>query len=244
MNLFNDISRLLGEYGSIQAPTHDENRNLFNKIIHSDKDTEVDQYIISNTRLVASALLKFLKRHPSSSYLIDDMFSTGLCIMVEATKFLVKYAREYTEKFLETIGREDENGYFYVSMYLYVAIYRGIQKTYEFDSVMPISQRTIERFTPEGKEEPVKRVMCSNWNFSQISCDTFEITYLFEDIIDVCENDWERDIITKRLTMNDYDIAKSLGCSHQTVLRVRKEIFKRYQLSSTWSAQNDRSNFS
>jgi hypothetical protein len=228
MSIYEDINSLLDDCGSSKVPTGQENREHFKRILVSEGNTEFDNFIRANLRLIADVLKKFLKRH-SATYLVDDLFSTGLYTMVLVLKLVVEQAREDPKKFWSGIGREDASGHFHVMMYLYISVYKKIQECYEHESVRAISSRTAERFTPDGGNKPVQKVNIPEHVFEQIESDSFEMVFLQEDILDHCHTDIEREIITMRLTMADREIAEILGFRREKVFFIRKEIYNRYQ---------------
>lgn len=230
MSVYDDINRLLDRFGSFRTPTPQENREQFGRILVCGDTAEFDNFICVNLRLVAEAIKKFLKRQPAT-YMVDDLFSTGLHMIILALKTVLEQAREDPETFESGLGREDDSGHFHVMMYLYISVYQGIQKCYEQEAVRAISGRTTERFTPEGGSKPIQKVDCPSHVFERIECDPFEMVYLWEDILDHCRTTQERDVITMRLTLRDCEIAKIFGCTSKAIRRIRTRVFRRYQTS-------------
>lgn len=233
MSLYTDIRRMLDSSDSVKAPTHQENRDCFKRILGG-CDESINEFIAINTRLAASAVAKFIQRHPASAYLIDDMFAGGLLCLTMATRSIVKRARQDPDKFWKTLGRNDGSGKFHVVMYIYISIYKKVQKIYEYDSIDSISDRCRQRFTPPHRDRPIKKVTVSDNTYEEIQYNPFQIMFFFESILDSCCNDEERDIIIKRLTMNDYEIAHELGYSHQKVSRIRYRIYQRFCLDNNY----------
>ncbi len=234
MSLYTDIRRMLGNSDSTKAPTHQENRDCFKKVIGG-CDESINEFIAANIRLPASAVAKFIQRHPTSAYLIDDMFAGGLLRLTMATRSIVKRAKQDPDKFWRTLGRDDENGKFHAVMYIYISIYRKVQRIYEIDSLTPISDWYQQRFTPSDKDKPSKKVIVSDRTYEEIQHDPFQTVFFFELILESCRSDEEQDIVTKRLTMNDYEIASELGYSHQKVSRIRDRIYQRFCHNNHWS---------
>jgi len=231
MKYFETINNFIREYGPEVVPTHEENREHFRRILACEDNTELDAFVFANIRLVASVVTKFLKRHRPAIYLIDDMFSEGIFQLFSSLKVLIEDARKDPERFWAGLGRVEGDGEFHVLMYLYISVYRGVQRSYEFDAVRAISKTWAARFTPEHSDEPIRKVQISDYWFEQIGCDPFSLVFLFEDILEHCRTDLERDVITLRVSIRDVEIASKLGCSRQLVAETRKRVYKRYQTS-------------
>ncbi len=228
MNLYDDVSRILKDINEDGSPTWGANRALFKSILASENNTGLDLFITSNTRLVAAASVKFIRRHPKAAYLLDDMFANGLYHLTLGTKTLLRQAQENPDLFWSTIGRDEDDGNFHVMTYLYIAAYRGIQREYELDAVEAISVRSLKKFTPEGRDKPITKVNVPEHMFDG-EVDGGEILMTAMDtILGLCETAMERQVILLRLELSDEDIAEILGLHRTTVGRLRAKLLKKY----------------
>lgn len=231
MNIYDDISRLMNNYGTARAPTPEENLEHFKRVIICEDDTELNAYAVANIRMVASAVTKFLKRHPRAVYLLDDLFSTALCTMFYSLHSLVNQVKENPEKFWSEYGKITEDGKFTVAIYLYISIYKNIQECYENEAVKAISDRSRWNFTPINRQEPIRKRSLGTSDRFHFHYDHFDLVYLWDDILEHCETDFERSIVRMRTGMGDREIAESLGCTQQWVSRTRDIIHARYERS-------------
>jgi len=227
MNLFEEIDRLIEWQVPDKSPTVEMNQDCFRCILGGDDDAR-DKFITSNIRLITSALASFLTRHPKAIYLIDDLFSSALCRLTEATDVLINRAKKDEEKFWNTVGALNEDDEWRAIAYIYICIYKRIQKTYEIDSLEPISQRGKERTTPEGEDQPIKRKEVCDAVFEDIPHDHFSVRTIYQDIMELCWNSKEREIIRRKVDKTCNEVAKDMGLSTQTVMRTRDDIYLRY----------------
>ena len=232
MSFYMDIRRLLGESNPEKAPTVQENIETF-KRIEALKDSpdatgEVDDFITANFRLVASALIKFINRHPEAKYLVDDLFSVGLFQFTKATHTLLNKMKTDSESFWITYGVLDEEGNLPLILYLYISVAREIQRAYEVDAARPIAKQRRERWTPPGKEFPIRKVNVPDRVFEQVEYDSFREIFLLEEIIDHCKTGEEEEIITLAITKSYRQIAKDIGRTTQYVLIVKDRIYERF----------------
>jgi hypothetical protein len=237
MNIYANISRLLSKYGSAETPTHAENREHFMRLITCEDETELNAYAISNIRMVASVVARFLKRHPWAGYLVDDIFSSALCQLFISLRSLVDKANQAPEDFWTDMGHLDEDGRFPVSMYLYISTYRSVQRCFEMDAVQAISPSTAAKFTPEGLDKPIRKWQLTKMVSDSLECDHFGVIYLWDDILEHCETDFEQSVIKMRLDMNDQEIADILGGSRQRVQWARDRVHERYKQSLQESSE-------
>lgn len=229
MNIYDDISPLMNNSGTARAPTPEENLEHFKRVVLCEDDTELDAYAIANIRMVASVVTKFLKRQRRAVYLLDDLFSTALCTMFYSLHSLVNQVKKDPEKFWSEYGKITEEGNFPVAMYLYLSMYKNIQECYENEAVEAISNRSQWKFTPEGKQRPIRKRRLGTMDRFQY--DHFDLVYLWDDILEHCETDFERSIVRMRTGMGDREIAESLGCTQQWVSRTRDIVHARYERS-------------
>lgn len=227
MNFYNDVQHLLGDANPERAPTAKENLACWERIIEG-SDEDIDIFITSNLRLVTSALLSFLQRHSRAKYLLHDLFSTGLLRITLVTHSMAKRGREDKEWFRENFGVIDEDGYLLVVRYLYATIYRKIQRTYEKDSIQPISDRYRKRFTPDSEDTPLRKVRIRDSVFEEISCDPLQEISLMMDILEVCRNSEERAIIKMSVTKTIRVIADELNCSFRHVFKIKEQVYARF----------------
>jgi len=232
MNCYTNISRKLGVEEWVSA---EENRNCF-KIAVEGTEEDLQKFIVTNMRLVTNAIDHLTMRHPAASYLADDMFSEGLLALTRATKTLVKQLRADEDAFQIGLNsflketRQEENPN--VIMYIYISIYRAIQRLYETDSSDCISKRMRKQFTPLGQTTPTKQIDVHEACFEQLECDPFGEIFLLEDVFDVCETDQERLVLEKRREgYRDREIAEELNCHRATVTRIKNRLHRRFRES-------------
>jgi len=229
LNFYQDIKRRMDGVKDRADPV--QNRECFKRAIEGSEEA-VQEFITTNMRLVATVVNRFMQRYRSSIYLADDMFSEGLFVLIRAVRTLMKYLPEDAEKLqhgLASFGRETDETDFNVIMYIYVCIYRAVQQLYETDSSDPISERFRTRHTPKGRDLPTRKVNLNTFDFEMISCDPFQEIYLFEDIMDTCQTDDERFIVSRRLEgYIDREIAKELNCDRSYVTHVKNRLYKRF----------------
>lgn len=231
MNIYTNIGRLLNSYGPVRSPTHAENREHFMRMLTCKDKTELNAYAITNIRMVASVVTRFLKRHPWAGYLVDDIFSTALCKLFESLQTLVDNANCDPEAFWTDIGHPDDQGRFPVSMYLYISMYRGVQRCFEEDAVQAISQEFIKKFTPIGADKPIRKHYMTKVIGEGLEYNHFDLVYLYDDILEHCKTDLERSIIEMRLTMDDPEISEVLGQSRQKIQWTRTNVYERFKSS-------------
>jgi hypothetical protein len=239
MNLQDSIKRILDKYGNEKAPTGIRNRELFKCILASESVDTRDSFITSNMRLVAAATMKFIKRHPRSRYLMDDMFANGLYKFTVGVDTLIKRGRQDSEEFWSTIGRDDGDGNFHVMTYLYITAYRGVQDMYERDAIKAISPAARERFTPESRDKPITKIDVSDFMLEGSFMDGGWALQVLDEILNVCKTDLQRAIINLRITKTDEEIAQLLGIAESKVARIRQQIDTRYQQTILCELLND-----
>jgi DNA-binding NarL/FixJ family response regulator len=232
MNFYTDISQKPGA-GDCVSPK--QNRDCFEKAVKGSEDA-LQEFIVTNMRLVSSAIEHFIARHSASAYLTDDMFSEGLLALTRSTKTLVKQLSADEEalkiglnSFLQkTRQKENPN----VIMYIYISIYRAIQEIYEIDSSDCISKRMRKHYTPSGQTTPTKQVDIPEICFDQLMCDPFAEIFLLESVFDVCKTDQERLIVEKRLAgYMDREIAEELDFHRASVATIRNRLYKRFRMA-------------
>jgi len=224
---YDDIRRSMTDEG--QPPTIEENISCFQRIVEG-SDAAIDEFILSNMRLVSGVVSRFIKIYPKSRYLADDMFCEGLLAFTRSIKILAQTLRKNPEK-VDNLGemwREEDNG-FNVVIYLFIAIYRDVQRCYELDSSETISERMQERHTPPGRKYPTRKIDISDEYFERTSCDTFSVTYLMEDILGICHTEEDEFILKSGLTlMDNREVAQHLGISVTTLRRRKKCLYGRF----------------
>jgi DNA-directed RNA polymerase specialized sigma subunit len=204
------------------------------RMITCEDKTELNAYALANIRIASHAVTRFLKRHPWATYLIDDIFSTALCKLFEALQTLVDKANHDPEGFWTDLGCLDEEGRFLATMYLYISIYRSVQKCFEEDAVQAISPEMTKRLTLDWLTEPttIRKHKLTDGVEAGVEYNHFDLVYILNDALEYCQTDFERDIIRMRFeNLEDPEIAESLECSQQWVHRTRQKIGDRYKRS-------------
>lgn len=237
MNFYTGISQSLG-LGNWASP--EKNRECFRAAVEGD-DEDLNNFIVTNMRLVTNAIEHFMSRHPSS-YLVDDMFSEGLLALTRSTQTLARQLSEDEEllqiglnSFMEETRQEENPN---VIMYIYISIYRAIQRLYEADSTDCISDRMRRQFTPSGETTPTKQVDVPGVCFEHLSWDPFEEIFLLENVLDVCKTDDERFFIEKRLAgYRDHEIATALGCHRASIPKMRNRLYYRFCAANGWATR-------
>lgn len=235
MNYYDCISRLRPESKPNEpSPSLGWNISQLAMAVSQDgskSDEAADLIITENMRLIGAAITKFTALHPDAEYLVDDMFSEGLWALTRAVRTLVRHYKANPSKlqhFLENLDKipsEDFN----LLGYIYMSIYREVQKCYEVDSSNPISARMRHSHTPKGSTRPTRQVDMSPEYFTHLVEDTFNEVYAMEDIEGACVNDLEISIAHLRsdgLTIQE--TADVLDVSHATVWRGKNSIYNRY----------------
>jgi DNA-directed RNA polymerase specialized sigma subunit len=235
MNYYGCISNLRPESSPNEpSPTTEWNIQQLAIAVSQDglkSDEAADLLITENMRLIGAAITKFTSLHQDAEYLIDDMFSEGLLALTKSIRVLVRHYKADPDKlrhFMENLDKTP-NEKFNLLGYIYMSIYRAIQKCYEIDSSNPISARIRHKHTPKGASKPTRQVDMSPEYFVHLSEDTFNEIYLMEDIEGACVNDMEVNIAHLRsdgLTIQE--TADELGVSHATVWRGKNSIYARY----------------
>lgn len=222
---YDDLKNSMSD--GIQIPSTEDNIACFKRIVEG-SDEAIEEFILSNSRLVSGVVARFIKIHPNSQYLADDMFSEGLLAFTKVIDILAKALRDDPVENLDAMWREDDNG-FNVIMYLYIAIYRDVQECYELDSSEPISQKIRERHTPPGKKYPTRKVDIPDEYFEYAACDTFSVIYLMEDILGICPTPEDEFILKSGLTMmENEEVAEHLGISIPTLWRRKKFLYRKF----------------
>lgn len=229
MSFYNSIKQRFDKEEDQIDPV--QNRECFKRAIEGSEE-DVQEFITNNMRLVSVMIIRFRQRYFTCEYLEDDMFAEGLLALTRAVRTLVKYLSEDKEKFqhgLASFTSEVNMTKFNVIMYIYVSIYRAVQRLYELDSSDPISERIRNQHTPKGAEHPTRKVNFGDDFFESIPCDTFQETYLLETILDACQTDDEYFIIGKRYEgFLDREIARELNCDRSYVTHVKNRVYKRF----------------
>ena len=229
MSFYHDIKqRLDGEEDQIDPV---QNCECFKRAMTGSEEA-IQEFIMNNMRLVTAAVNRFMVRHSKSSYLMDDMFSEGLLVLVRAVRTLVRYLPKDEEKlqhglasFTSQVNATDFN----VIMYIYISIYRAIQRLYELDSSDPISERIRTGHTPKGLDRPTRKVNFSDSDCEGIPCDPFQEVYLLEAIADACQTDDEHFIINRRREgYIDREIAEELNCDRSYVTHTKNRVYRRF----------------
>ena len=196
--------------------------------IESQIEDLISGFITSNLRLITSALIAFLNRHPQARYLKDDLFSAGLLQITYATHFLKRKLKEDRDSFWDRSGVINGDGNLGLIVYLYISICREIQRTYELDAVKPIGERLYKKFTPIGKDKPLKKIDVEDWVFEAMSYDPFKEIFFYDDIMELCQTEEERIIIALAITKSYRKIADEIGRSLKYVLSVKNRIYRRF----------------
>ena len=231
MGAYDAIQNIIDSYAPPQTPTHEESRETFKLLLDTeDNEQLIQEFLLNNIRLVASAVTKFIQRHQDATYLIDDMFSAGVCRVLKSTRSLVRRGKNNQEAFWKGLGRTDETGNFHLILYLYLSAYRRIQVTYERDSVNAISDRASYEFTPTGEDAPLRKVDIPDYFLDTEEADHLQAASTYLSIQEICKDDYEREIIKRRLSQSDIEIAEHFGCSKQHIWRRRMVIQARYEL--------------
>ncbi len=229
LNFYGNIRSLLNRQEGQIDPV--QNRECFKRAIEGSEEA-VQEFISSNTRLVATVVNRFMQRYRSSTYLADDMFSEGLFVLTRAVRTLVKYLPRDEERFqhgLDSFTSPVNTINFNVIMYIYVSVYRAVQQLYERDSSDPISEKFRTSHTPRGQDTPTRKVNLDTFDFEVISCDPFQEIYLLKDIMDVCQSADERFIVDRRHKgYIDREIAEELNCDRSYVTHVKNRVYKRF----------------
>ena len=223
------ICRLLPEETKWEIASDEDNINCLTRIAHGSGEA-VDEFILSNMRLVSGVVTKFIARHPKSQYLAEDMFSEGLWTLTKGVKTIaarlqadITWLPRLTEHWGETNNGLNMLGY------LYISIYRNVQECYELESSIPISKKIRDRHTPPGKDHPTLKVDIPAEYFELESCEPFNVVHLMEDILGVCETQDDEFIILSTLTMMEREeVAEQLGISVITLWRRKKALYKRF----------------
>jgi hypothetical protein len=194
-------------------------------------DKAADLLITENMRLIGSAITRFTMLHPDAEYLVDDLFSEGLLALTTAIRTLVKFYKDNPEKlkdFLDHAGGTEGGKYNFIG-YIYVTIYRMIQRCYEIDSSNPISKRMRERHTPKGCDKPTRQVDMPPDFFTYLTTDAFDEVYALENIEGACTEVIDFEIVHLRLVGKTLDeIAEILDIGQASVWRHRKALYQRY----------------
>lgn len=219
---YKDINRLLGDKSPDAAPSTRENIECLQRAIAGD-DGAIDEFIIKNMRLVGSIVTKFISLHPGAQYLADDLFCEGLLFLTEGAKRWVGSAQESNEYFT---GNEEKIS---ILGYLYIAIYRNVQRYYEVDSTDTISDTLRSRHTPLGGNTPTRRIdMPQDWIESQTYDAFVEIFYL-EQIYGACLTEEETHLVNARLAgLTQKEVAKELGISVPTTRKREQKLYRRF----------------
>ncbi len=219
---YKDINRLLGDKSPDAAPSTQENIECLQRAIAGDNGA-IEEFIIKNMRLVGSIVTKFISLHPSAQYLADDLFSEGLLFLTEGVNRWIRDARERNEHFT---GREEKIS---ILGYLYIAIYRNVQRYYEVDSTDTISNTLRSRRTPLGGNTPTRRInVPQDWIESQ-TYDAFVEIFCLEQIYGVCQTEEETHLVNARLAgLTQKEVAKELGISVPTTRKREQKLYRRF----------------
>lgn len=220
---YRDINRLLGDKSPDAAPSTQENIECLQRAIAGD-DGAIDEFIIKNMRLVGGVIAKFISLHPSAQYLVDDLFSEGLLFLTEGVNRWVRNAREKEGDYFT--GKEDKIS---ILGYLYIAIYRNVQRYYELDSTDTISETLRSRHTPPGGEAPTRQIdIPQDWIENQ-TYDAFVEIYCLERIYGACQTEEETLLVNARLAgLTQKEIARELGISVPTTRKREQKLYKRF----------------
>lgn len=215
------------------APTDEENISCLKRAVKGNSDESLDEFILTNIRLVGGVIARFTNFHSKARYLYDDMYSAGLLALTAGVQILVRQLRKSPEKLdvvIENWGSSSGDGINFVG-YLYIAIYRAVQNCYEIESTDVISKQLRQRHTPKGCDTPTRKVNMPEEYFDSLQCDPFSQTELMEDILGTCRNEAERLIVESGLWCDRDSLqvmAKKLGTSCTSVWRKKRALYKRY----------------
>ncbi len=219
---YKDINRLLGDKSPTAAPSTQENIECLQRAIAGD-DGAIDEFIIKNMRLVGGVIAKFLSLHSSAQYLVDDLFSEGLLFLTEGVNRWVRNARE---KEYDFTGNEDKIS---ILGYLYIAIYRNVQRYYELDSTDTISETLRSRHTPPGGETPTRQIDIPQNLIENYTYDAFVEIYCLEQVYGACQTEEETLLVNARLAgLTQKEVAKELGISVPTTRKREQNLYKRF----------------
>lgn len=229
MSYFDAIAKSLGNDNPTSCPDPAENRDCFERAVKGSEE-DVQKFIINNMRLVTAVIRRFMGHHKRAIYLEEDMFSEGLLALTISVRTLINTLGEDDEKFQAALASfETEVEGYNVIMYIYISIYRSIQRLYEKDSSDCISARMIERHTPAGKDKPVRKVDVGEKFFEGLIDDPFNEIFFMELLIDACESDEECFVLRKLLEgFYEREIAEELHCDRSKISRMKKKIYRQF----------------
>ena len=220
---YKDINQLLGDKSPSGAPSTKENIECLQRAIAGDEEA-IDEFIIKNMRLVGGIVTKFISLHPSAQYLADDLFGEGLLFLTEGVNRWVRDARE--RGYEHFTGNEEKIS---ILGYLYIAIYRNVQRHYEIDSTDTISETLRSRHTPSGSDVPIRKVDTSQDWIENQTYDAFAEIFYLEQIYGACQTEEDTLLVNTRLAgLTQKEIAKELGISVPTVRKRERRLYKRF----------------
>ena len=228
---YGEINRMLGDASPDEAPTTKENMACLSRAVAGD-DAAIDEFIINNMRLVGSIVTKFISVCPSSQDLADDMFAEGLLFLTEGVRRLVQGARE------SGLPAEDYFGFraadcedkINVLGYLYIVVYRNVQRHYELDSTDTISDTIRERHTPPGRNSPTRKVEAPQGMLESQTYDAFVEIFFLEQIYGTCQTESETHMVDAKLRgLNKQEVAKELGVSKPTARKIERILYERFR---------------
>ncbi len=245
MSFYDNLRQLMGESSQLAGLDCDANRDCFEKAVNG-SEVATHEFITNNARLVSTAVSRFMARRPSSTYLVDDMFAEGLLTLTNAVRTLTRRLRDEEATFLSALTSfgdiDDEYECFHVIMYLYISIYRAIQRVYELDSSDAMSERTRQRHTAPGRCTPTRKVNVAEATFDALSQDPFREVFFYEGIIGTCKGAEEELIIQKRLEgFMDKEIAKMLACHRTYVTHTKNRLYRAFcdEHHFTWTRRSN-----
>ncbi len=220
---YKDINRLLGDKSPSTSPSTKENIKCLQRAIAGDNEA-IDEFIVKNMRFVGGIVTKFISRHPSAQYLADDLFSEGLLFLTKCVNHWVRDVREKGSKHFT--GNEEKIS---ILGYLYIAVYRNVQRCYELDSTDTFSKTMRSRHTPSGSNTPTRQVDTSQGWIENQTYDAFQEIFYLEQIYGACKTEEETLLVNARLAgLSQKEISKELGISVPTTRKREKTLYKRF----------------
>lgn len=227
---YKEISCMLGDESPDGAPTTEENMACLSRAVAGD-DAAIDEFIIDNMRLVGGIVTKFIAVCPSSQYLADDMFAEGLLFLTESVRRLVRGARESGLPAGDYFGfkAKDCKDKINVLGYLYIVVYRNVQRHYELDSTDTISNTLRERHTPPGRNSPTRKVEIPQGMLESQTYDAFAEIFFLEQVYGACRTELETHMVDAKLRgLNKQEVAEELGVSKPTARKIERKLYRRF----------------
>jgi len=225
---YKEINRMLGDRSPSAAPSIGENMVCLRRAVDGD-DAAIDEFIINNMRLVGGVVTKFIAVCPSSQYLADDMFAEGLLFLTEGVRRLVQDAREDQDVRAEYFETQSDGTRLNVLGYLYIVVYRNVQRYYEVESTDTISDTLRSRHTPPGSDSPTRKVDIPQSVVESQTYNAFAEIYYLEQIYGACQTELEIRMVAAKLRgLTKQEVAAELGVSLVTARIIERKLYRRF----------------